>query len=87
MKIVVSDNYAGFGSQVHHSCEDLVDGFADNRTDVNFVNFVENNPKLKGDLCIVEIPDNATDWLIAEHDNHYEAVFYVVNGKIRIITP
>jgi hypothetical protein len=40
---------------------------------------VENNHI--GDLVVVEIPDNATDWNIEEYDG-LETVIYVLNGRI-----
>lgn len=87
MKIVIGDNYAGFGSMADDTCDDIVEQYVDDRANPMFVSFVEQHPDITGDLCIVEIPDEITDWMIAEYDNYYEAVFYVLDGKIHVETP
>lgn len=56
------------------------------RTDPRLVEYVETHPKECEDDCsrlkIVDIPDNATDWMVTEYDGA-ETVYYVVDGKIR----
>lgn len=82
MKIVISDNWGGFGCLVDESFEDFIDQYHEDRANPEFVAWVEQNPEVAGDLSVVEIPDEATDWVINEWDDCYETVFYVVDGKI-----
>lgn len=81
MKIVINGNFGGFGYDVADAYKDFVNQLAGERDDLELVAFVENHPDERGDLCVVEIPDNATDWEIDEYDGS-ESVTYVVNGKI-----
>ena len=85
MKLVVNNAYGGFGLGVAEEFEDFFDKFADemsDRTDEELVAFVENHSDDCGDLVIVEIPDDATDWEIEEYDG-WESVIYVGDGKIK----
>lgn len=81
MKIVVNDAFGGYGFGVDRECRGLVALYEDKRTSEVLIAFVENNPNKCGDLVVVEIPDNATDWDINEYDG-LETVIYVVDGKI-----
>lgn len=85
MKIVINGDFGGFGLGVDKKYRDLVDYFEwqsmDERANPKLVDFVENHPDECGDLVIVTIPDDATDWDINEHDG-YESVIYVKDGKI-----
>ena len=81
MKIVINGDFGGFGYGVAEEYEDFVNQLVGERNDPSLVAFVENHPDKCGDLCIVVIPDDATDWEIAEYDGN-ESVIYVVNGKI-----
>ena len=83
MKIVLNRDYGGFGYGVADEYEDFVRGFSDeeDRARPEIIAFVESHPDECGDLEVVEIPDTATDWEIAEYDG-WESVIYVVDGKI-----
>ena len=83
MKLVLNQDYGGFGYGVAEEFEDFVVGFSDNedRANPELVAFVESHPNECGDLKVVEIPDTATDWEIDECDG-WESVIYVVDGKI-----
>jgi hypothetical protein len=79
MKLVINGEYGGYGFGVAEEFEDLVDECS--RDDEKLVAFVEEHPDKCGDLRVVEIPDEATDWEIDAHDG-LELVIYVVGGKI-----
>lgn len=85
MKIVINGDFGGFGLGVSENYKDFINSFEwqgmDGRTDPNLIEFVENHPQESGDLVIVTIPDDATDWDIDEYDG-YESVIYVKDGKI-----
>ena len=81
MKIVVNADFGGYGFGVSEEYEDFVFYYANDRADPNLVAFVENHPDECGDLAIMSIPDNITDWDIQENDGN-ETIVYVVNGKI-----
>ena len=70
MKIVLDRSYGGFG---HNASQD--------RTDPNLIAIVENYPADCGNLEIVEIPDNNTDYYVQERDG-MEEIIYVVDGKL-----
>lgn len=81
MKIVINGDFGGFGYGVADEYEDFVNELVGERDDPELVAFVENHPDECGDLCVVVIPDSATDWEIDEYDGN-ESVTYVVDGKI-----
>ena len=81
MKIVINANFGGYGCDVSEQYVDLVDRYEDDRTNPELVAFVENHPNDCGDLEVVTIPDNATDWDIQDYDGN-EDLIYVVDGKI-----
>ena len=81
MKIVVNADFGGFGYGVSKEYEDCVFAYENDRANPELVAFVENHPEDCGDLAIMTIPDNATDWDIQECDGN-ENLIYVVNGKI-----
>ena len=81
MKIVINANFGGYGCDVSEQYVDLVDRYEGDRTNPELVAFVENHPDDCGDLAIMTIPDNATDWDIQEYDGN-EDLIYVVDGKI-----
>ena len=89
MKIVVNKCYGGFGMT-----EDFYNTFyggyvrvlAEDRANEELIANLEHYgvdkaSKRHADLCIVDIPDNATDWKIVEYDG-LEYIMYVVDGKI-----
>ena len=80
MKIVLNKDYGGFGYGVAPEYEEFVRN-CDDRTDPELVAFVESHPDKCGDLAVVEISDEATDWEVDEYDG-WESVIYVVDGKI-----
>ena len=81
MKLVINGTYGGYGYGVADEFEALVEKYEDDRTAPELVAFVEGHPDDCGDLNVVEIPDESTDYLIDEYDGA-ETVYYVVDGKI-----
>ena len=81
MKIVINANFGCYGCDVSEQYVDLVDRYQNDRTNSELVAFVENHPNDCGDLEVVTIPDNATDWDIQDYDGN-EDLIYVVDGKI-----
>ena len=81
MKIVINASYGGFGLDVAEQYEDWVCNFEDDRTNAELVEFVETHPDECGDLAVITIPEEATDWEMDEYDG-LESVIYVLNGKI-----
>ena len=81
MKIVVNADFGSFGYGVSKEYEECVFAYENDRANPELVAFVENHPDDCGDLAIMTIPDNATDWDIQEYDGN-ENLIYVVNGKI-----
>ena len=53
-----------------------------NRTDELLISFIEDMPQFAESLGIVEIPDEASDWMIIDYDG-IETVFFVIDGKIK----
>ena len=82
MKIVINGDYGGFGCGVADEFEDFVNALSCDRTNEELVKFVEENPDKCGDLEVVEIPDDATDWDVEEYDG-CEHIVYVLDGKIQ----
>ena len=81
MKLVINGTYGGYGYGVADEFEALVEKYEDERTAPELVAFVEGHPDDCGDLNVVEIPDESTDYLIDEYEG-VETVYYVVGGKI-----
>ena len=81
MKNVINANLGGYGCDVSEQYVDLVDRYEGDRTNPELVSFVENHPDDCGDLAVMTIPDNATDWDIQDYDGN-EDLIYVVDGKI-----
>lgn len=92
MKIVINTCYGGFAvsKEVYNRMGKAWDGygftFGDNRTDPELISVIEAIGTMRAsgefsELKIVEIPDNATDCEIIEHDG-MEEVIYVMNGII-----
>ena len=81
MKLVINGTYGGYGLYMADEFRSLVEKYEDERTAPELVAFVEGHPDDCGDLEVVEIPDESTDYLINEYDGA-ETVYYVVDGKI-----
>lgn len=81
MKMVINANYGGFGLDVAEQYEDWVRDFEGDRFNAELVEFVETHPDECGDLAVITIPEEATDWEMDECDG-WESVIYVLNGKI-----
>lgn len=89
MKIVINSCFGGFSlsdkakKELGVELETKV-----NRADPQLVAIVErdgNRAAREGsctDLCIVEVPDDATDWMIINRDGD-EDVIYVQEGRLR----
>lgn len=59
----------------------------ESRTDEKLIELIESGINCNSrcsKLAVVEIPDEATDYYIEEHDGA-ESVLYVLNGKIRFL--
>ena len=89
-KIVVNRVFGGFNlskeAKSYLNKESFYYEVYDHRSDEDLVFAVENlgSHKASGDfakLCVAEIPDEATDWMIIDYDG-LETVYYVVDGKI-----
>jgi hypothetical protein len=81
MKIVINGDFGGFGFGVAERFEDWVREFEGDRSDAELVAFVETHPDECGDLVVVTIPEEATDWEMDEYDG-WESIIYVLDGKI-----
>ena len=81
MKMVINADYGGFGLGVADQYEDWVCSLESDRTNAELIKFVETHPNECGDLEVIIIPDEATDWEMNECDG-WETVIYVLNGKI-----
>lgn len=81
MKLVINGTYGGYGLYVADEFRALVEKYEDERTAPELIAFVEKHPDDCGDLEVVEIPDESTDYIINEYDGA-ETVYYVVDGKI-----
>ena len=81
MKIVLNKKFGGFGCGVTEQYQDWVYKFESERTALKLVKFVETHPNDCGDLKVIEIPNESTDWNINEYDG-FESIVYVVDGEI-----
>lgn len=81
MKLVINGTYGGYGYGVADEFKALVEKYGYDRTAPELVAFVEGHPDDCGDLKVVEIPDESTDYLIDQCDGA-ETVLYVINGII-----
>lgn len=92
MKIVIYNSWGRFYLPdqfcVPHGLPTDDNDFDENfdRTDERLIAFVEDENFQKSnprdcEFYVVEIPDNATDWIIEDYDG-LEWVTYVVDGKI-----
>jgi hypothetical protein len=86
MKLVINTCYGGYGLSEEALAALGIEDYGDiARYDPRLIELVERDPIAAADdcaeLCVVEIPDNATDYYIDEDDG-CESVIYVVDGKI-----
>lgn len=81
MKLVLNKDYGGYGFGVAKEFKEMVGKYADERNAPMLVEFVETHPEDCGDLKVVEMPDEVTDWEIDEYDG-WETLTYVVGGKL-----
>ena len=84
MKLVINMSWGGFslpaGFCKKYSLEHCYDPSI-KRNDVRLVSYVESGADDIGDLGVVEVPDDATDYRITEYDGN-ESVIYVLDGKM-----
>lgn len=45
------------------------------------IDWVEKNPQDSEGLCVIDIPENVTDWQVHEYDG-LESIICVIDGKI-----
>ena len=81
MKMVINADFGGFGFGVADQYEDCVRELECDRFNAELVEFVETHPDECGDLAVITIPEEATDWEMNEYDG-WESIIYVLNGKI-----
>ena len=83
MKYIINANYGGYG--VEQEVMDklgLTEEQAYDRQNPELIKYIEEgNDVNEGDLVVVEIPDEATDFEVDEYDG-YESIIAVVDGKI-----
>ena len=84
MKMVINGTWGGFELPEDYAavkCEGFKWDCSDEvRRDLDLIDIVESDD-YDGDLEVVEIPDEATDYYIEDYDGN-ESVIYVVDGKI-----
>lgn len=89
MTLVLNRNWGGFSLPQDYveayGLEDIYDyEDADIRENPRLIEWVRDHTDSRGkcgDLGLVEIPDNCTDYEINEYDG-WESIIYVVDGKI-----
>jgi hypothetical protein len=84
MKIIVHNEWGIF--EVPKEVQELIDCDEYNdsreiRTDLRFINWLEKHNYYEDEFKIIEVPDNTTDFAIADYDG-METLYYVVDGKI-----
>ena len=88
MKIVINKCFGGFS--VNDNIVKMLNlesryELEDDRTNTKLIELIESGKNVNGEfsnLVVVEIPDDATDYIIDEYDG-YENVLYVLDGKIK----
>lgn len=86
MKIILNTDYRGF-MVPDEICKllhcDEFDNSMSIRTNPTFIQWIKQKKENgeKTDFEIVEIPDNASDYLIEDFDGE-EGIYFVVDGKI-----
>ena len=92
MKIVINECYGGFGfsnEAVEILGKEYEYKWNVERDDPKLIALIEEKGSefVSGTfacLVVVEVPEEATDYIIREYDG-YESVIYVVDGKIKIL--
>lgn len=88
MKYVINNEFGGFSVPANLIKENNWNNkylySEEIRTDIKLIEWVENHPD--DELAIVDIPEEATDFMINDYDGK-ETVFAVINGKIKEIVP
>lgn len=83
MKYVINTAFGGYKLPEEfceiYGIEDSWDYNDNYRKDERLIKYVEKHPN--GDLEVVEIPDDATDWELTEYDGA-ESIIAVIDGKI-----
>lgn len=83
MKYVINTAFGGYELPEDfcemYGIEDRWDYDRGYRKDERLIKYVEEHPD--GDLEVVEIPDDATDWELTEYDGA-ESIIAVIDGKI-----
>ena len=88
MKLVINKCFGGFS--VNDNIVKMLNlesryDLEDDRTNARLIELIESGENVNGefsDLAVVEIPDDATDYMINEYDG-YENALYVLDGKIK----
>ena len=88
MKIVINKCYGGFS--VNENIVKMLNlvsryDLEDDRTNAKLIELIESGADVNtrcSNLTVVEIPDDATDYMINEYDG-FENVLYVLDGKIK----
>lgn len=78
MKIIINSDYGGWSSAPDH-CREIC--HPNKRTDPKAIEFVEQHPDECGDLKVVDLPDETTDYVVDEYDGK-EVITYVVDGLL-----
>ena len=85
MKMVLNKCFGGFGIADEYLPELGVERWPIQRDNPKLIELVEKVGEKVGDeyseLCVVEIPDEATDWEMNEYDG-IETITYVLDGKL-----
>lgn len=92
MKVVINGCYGGFGvsEELMKRFDNKVDFYCPDeyRTNEEFVALVEEmgieaSSKFSN-LHVVEVPDEATDWMVEDYDG-LERIVAVVGGRLKVI--
>lgn len=81
VKMVINGAFGGFGCGVAEEFGDFVRQYEEHRFALELINFVEEHPEECGDLVVVGISEDFTDYYIDEYDG-FESVIYVLDGKL-----
>ena len=85
IKLVINGDYGGWGL-VSRECNDLIQRLPRLQDDYPRINpeliaYVEAHPDKCGDLKVITLPSDTTDWEVLETDGN-ESVIYVLDGQI-----